>query len=319
MAFMPYFQLFSASFSVFTRGRRILPADSPLATRVSPRTLSRPPMRLQIVHRTRYDYASPVRDSFNEVRLRPVSNEHQTCEAFMLKVLPATRLRHYEDFARNWVCHFEVPEPHTSLTIEAASTATTNGSNHLPPEAAPFPLARIRECAGLERCFDYLQSSDYVELDPAVWRLALDVTAGAADTWQAAQRLMRWVHGGFTYTPKATTALTRMGEALERRVGVCQDYAHVLIGLCRSLQIPALYVSGYLHTPGAEATHAWMEVFLPGVGWRALDPTHNCQPDERYVKIAVGRDYADVPPTRGHYRGTQERKLDVSVSITELG
>lgn len=271
--------------------------------------------RLQVLHRTRYGYSAPVRESFNEVRLRPVSNEHQWCDSFVLKVLPAVHLRHYEDFYANCVHHFEIPQPHDSLLVEAQSLVTTNRSNWLDLDARPFPLARIRECVRLERCFDYLQSSEYIGLDADAWKLALDAAEGQSDAWQVAQALMRWVHGQFTYAPRSTTAYTRMSEALQRRTGVCQDYAHVLIGLCRSLQIPALYVSGYLCTPGADASHAWVEVFLPEIGWRALDPTHNVQPDENYVKVAVGRDYADVPPTRGHYKGTQQRTIEVVVEI----
>lgn len=275
-------------------------------------------MKLQIHHRTHYTYAQPVRESFNEARLKPVTNEHQRCESFVLRVLPATRLRHYEDFCRNWVSHFEVVEPHASLTIEATSVVTTNRSTHLDPAARPAPMDRLAECLRSERCYDYLQTSEYIGLDSALWRLAIDASAGCTDVWETAQALMRWLHAEFRYTPRATTAYTRMSEALQRRTGVCQDYSHVLIGLCRSLQIPALYVSGYLHTPGADSSHAWMEVFLPGLGWRGLDPTHNTPVDERYVKVAVGRDYADVPPTRGHYKGTQERRMDVAVEITEL-
>ena len=102
---------------------------------------------------------------------------------------------------------------------------------------------------------------------------------------------------------------------LQERRGVCQDFAHVMIGLCRALKIPALYVSGYLATEIASATHAWVEVFIPGIGWRALDPTHDRQADETYVKIAVGRDYADVPPITGNYKGTTDRSLEVEVKI----
>jgi transglutaminase-like putative cysteine protease len=275
-------------------------------------------VKLHILHRTRYRYAGPVRDSFNELRLKPVSNEHQRCESFTVRVRPSVPVRHYEDFYANWVHHFEVNEPHTELEIETESTVLTWQTNWLAPEATPFLLSRVRECARMERCFDYLQESEYVELTPDVWRLALDQAAGQTDVWQTAQALSRWVHANFTYAPRATTAYTRMREALERRTGVCQDFAHVLLGLCRSLQIPALYVSGYLHTPNADATHAWVEVFLPEIGWRALDPTHNCQPDDQYVKIAVGRDYADVPPVRGHYKNTQQRTLEVQVRLTEL-
>ena len=88
-----------------------------------------------------------------------------------------------------------------------------------------------------------------------------------------------------------------------------------MIGLCRALKIPALYVSGYLATETASATHAWMEIFLPGLGWRALDPTHNRQVNDTYVKLAVGRDYADVPPVAGHYKGTLDRRMEVEVKV----
>src|ERR1044071_4233153 len=126
---------------------------------------------------------------------------------------------------------------------------------------------------------------------------------------------MGFVHQYLSYQSNSTSVHTHMREVLAARQGVCQDYAHVLLGLCRSLQIPALYVSGYLATEIASATHAWMEVFVPGAGWQALDPTHNRQPDETYVKIAVGRDYADVAPVKGIYKGTTERTMKVEVRI----
>ena len=274
-------------------------------------------MRFQITHRTRYIYASPVRESFNEVRLKPVTNEHQTVESFLLRVLPACPLKHYEDFYRNWIHHFEISEPHSTLLIEATTRVSTR-SRAIALDATSALLERLPECARMERCFDYLQPSQYVSLDPAIWRLALDITADQTEIWKAAVALMRYVYGNFTYTPQSTTVHTRMAEVLVDRRGVCQDFAHVLIGLCRSLRIPALYVSGYLATERASATHAWIEVFVPELGWQPLDPTHNCTADESYVKIAVGRDYADVAPVRGHYKGTQERRMEVEVSITPL-
>ncbi|MBX3733910.1 MAG: transglutaminase family protein [Verrucomicrobiae bacterium] len=274
-------------------------------------------MRYQVRHRTHYEYATPVRESYNEVRLKPVSNEHQTVDAFLLKVLPACPLNHYEDFYRNWIHHFEIPQPHSTLTIEAATRVTT-WRHAIALDMAPAPMDRLEECGRMERCFDYLLPTRYVDLDPATWRLALDVTAGVTDIWQASIALMRHVYGGFTYTPQSTTVHTRMSEVMSLRRGVCQDFAHVLIGLCRSIKIPALYVSGYLATERASATHAWVEVFVPGHGWQPLDPTHGVAADETYIKIAVGRDYADVTPVRGHYKGTQDRRMSVEVAITPL-
>jgi transglutaminase-like putative cysteine protease len=109
-----------------------------------------------------------------------------------------------------------------------------------------------------------------------------------------------------------------MSEVLKDRRGVCQDFAHLMLGLCRALKIPARYVSGYLATEAASATHAWVEVFVPGHGWRGLDPTHDRQIGETYMKIGNGRDYADVSPISGNYRGTLERKMTVEVKITPV-
>jgi transglutaminase-like putative cysteine protease len=275
-------------------------------------------MKWEIVHRTSYAYASPVRDSFNEVRLQPFSNETQTVDYFLLKVLPAARLQHHHDFYSNVVHHFEIPEPHSTLMVESSLRVTTRPRPRLAVTDTPWPLARIGEAARETRVFDFLQDSRFVELSPEVWRLALDIADGLTDTWQAALALMNFVHGQLKYESNSTTVHTHARDVLKERRGVCQDFAHVMISLCRTLKIPALYVSGYLATEAASATHAWVEVLIPSLGWRALDPTHNRQTDETYVKIAVGRDYADVPPLTGNYKGTTDRQMQVQVSIKSV-
>lgn len=275
-------------------------------------------MKWEINHRTSYTYASPVHDSFNEVRLQPFSDEWQTVESFLLKVLPAARLKHHHDFYSNIIHHFEIVEPHSTLLVESHLQVRLRPRPPLADTDAPWPLARIGEAARETRVFDFLQESRFVALSPDFWRQAIDVTVGLTDTWQAALAMMRLVHANLTYVPEATSASTHARDVLRDKRGVCQDFAHVMLGLCRSLKIPALYVSGYLATETASATHAWVEVLIPGVGWRPLDPTHNCQPGETYVKIAVGRDYADVAPVRGHYKGTTDRTMEVSVRIERM-
>jgi transglutaminase-like putative cysteine protease len=279
-------------------------------------------VRLEVVHRTRYRYAEPVRDSFNELRVRPLTDAAQQCESSLVRVLPPVRLRHYQDLHGNHVSFFDLPEPHQSLEIESRSRVTTTAPE--PLAAAGFPLARAAECVRMESCHEFLQESRYVDLPPATWRLALDAVEGEDDLWRAAQRIMHAVHAALEYCPGSTTAETRAGEALAERRGVCQDFAHVMIAMCRTLRIPALYVSGYLYNGprdvlrGAQASHAWCEVYLPGLGWRGLDPTNDQETGERYVKVAAGRDYADVPPVQGRYRGTPEHSLQVEVSVERL-
>jgi transglutaminase-like putative cysteine protease len=272
-------------------------------------------MKFDIYHRTRYDYATPVCDSFNDVRLQPMPIPEQAVENFLLRILPAARLTHFKDFYSNWVNHFEIPEQHNYLMIEAQSRVVTKPPAPLPAEKL-CRFAKMSEAPNIERCFDYLQSSRFVEISPEAWKLALDAADGADDAWLAALALMKFVNSHLKYEPNSTNVHTHMSEVLKDRRGVCQDFSHLMLGLCRSLKIPARYVSGYLATETASATHAWTEIFLPGYGWRGLDPTHNCQVGETYVKLGNGRDYADVPPISGNYRGTLERKMSVEVKIT---
>jgi transglutaminase-like putative cysteine protease len=275
-------------------------------------------MKYDILHRTRYTYAASVRDSFNDVRLQPMPIPEQTVESFLLKVLPAARLTHFKDFYSNWVNHFEIAEPHNYLMIEARSRVVTHPPAPLPVEKL-CPREKLGEILNVERCYDYLQSCRFVELTPETWKLGLDATEGEDDVWLAVLALMKFVHGFLKYESYSTHVHTQMKELLTDRRGVCQDFAHLMLGLCRSLKIPARYVSGYLATEAASATHAWVEVFIPGHGWRGLDPTHDRQVGETYVKLGHGRDYADVPPVSGDYRGTLERKMEVEVKITPVG
>jgi len=280
-------------------------------------------VKLQVTHRTRYSYASPVRDNYNELRLQPVSDERQQCERSLLRVLPAVRLQHYTDLHANHVSFFELPEAHSSLEIDSQSVVSTRAV--VPPEAPSFPLARSSECARMARCHDYLQASRFVDPSPEAWRMAIDATHGESDLWRAALAIRRAVFEQLEYEPGITSSQTHAQEVLRDRRGVCQDFAHVMIALCRSLSIPTAYVSGYLYNGpsetlrGAQASHAWCEVFVPERGWLGLDPTNDQLADERYVKLAVGRDYADAAPVRGHYRGAGQRSLAVEVLVERVG
>jgi transglutaminase-like putative cysteine protease len=271
--------------------------------------------RWRIEHRTAYSYAAPARESFNEVRLKPPSNESQSVESFVLTTTPAAAFRQYRDFYANYVHHFEIPNSHASLLIESRAVVFSHPSPPLSTEATPASLDSLANFARSGDYADYVGPSRFVDVEPATWRLAVDATVGISDAWQAAQALLRFVHSHLTYTPASTTVHTPLREVLTQRRGVCQDFAHVMLGLCRALKMPARYVSGYLAAEKARATHAWVELWIPNVGWLGLDPTHDRQTNESYIKIGVGRDYADVPPVAGYYKGTLERKLEVDVKI----
>ena len=166
--------------------------------------------------------------------------------------------------------------------------------------------------------------AQFVLVSPEIWRLAVDACQGQSQVWKCAVAICRFIHTEFKYEQFSTDVHTGSSEVLELRRGVCQDFAHVMIGMCRAWKIPARYVSGYLyngpadHLTGAQASHAWCEVYLPGLGWRALDPTNNQPADERYIRLAVGRDYADVAPIKGYYKGTKDKRMQVEVSVELL-
>jgi len=273
-------------------------------------------MKLEIRHRTHYAYAAPVCESFNELHLQPQSNAQQTVDSFLLKILPSTRLRHYHDLYGNRVHHFELPEPHSTLTIESSVRVTTVPPiAALPLDARPAGLDRLPDALKVHFCYDFIQASRYVDTAPETWRLAIDAVGDETDIWQRVLRIMGFVHSHITYESNFTQVHTHTSEVLEQRRGVCQDFAHVTLSMCRSLRIPARYVSGYLATETASATHAWLDAFIPGAGWQGLDPTHNRITDETYVTLAVGRDYADVAPVCGTYKGTTKHAMTVEVRV----
>ncbi len=281
-------------------------------------------MLISLFHRTTFTYASKAQDSFNEVRLRPVDEANQTCRSFELRTDPASQPRDYLDFYGNTVHYFDITAPHSRLMIEAISEVeTTPNSTRLAVPEVPF--TEFESGTDRELYAEFLTDSHYVPLDVELWREAKDVLIdGRADVWSDVRLLCRHVFRTFSYRPKTTGVGTRATDALKLRSGVCQDFAHVAIGLCRCSGLPARYVSGYfMKTKGKpevdddEASHAWIEAFVPGYGWAAFDPTHDRVADERYVKVAAGRDYADIRPVSGTYRGGKTRSLGVEVRVRQ--
>ncbi len=282
-------------------------------------------MRFRVFHRTRYVYRAPVRDSYNELRLRPATDDKSRLEFFLLNLNPPTRLRHFRDNFFNYVHYFEVPEPHSELSIEAQCTInTTSPYDKGIPTGVPF--AALKEDPD-DMLAPFAKDSQYVEISPEVWRLGIDICDGRDDIFETATAVMHHIYNHWTYQPHVTNASTHMSEVMLGKKGVCQDFAHVMIGICRSLGIPTRYVSGYLyngpqsHLRGTQASHAWCEVNIPGKGWFGLDPTNDTFADERHIKIATGRDYRDAAPITGHFDGPPgaTTALQVDLEVRRLG
>jgi transglutaminase-like putative cysteine protease len=264
-------------------------------------------MWLHVEHTTRFTYEAPIVEAYTELRMRPLDVGGQRCSSFSLATVPAgVRVREYQDHLGNAISHFDVLEPHEQLVVTARSDVFT--PSLLADENEPSPLD----------LHDYLRPTSYVALDGRVRELATG-SSGGGTVEARARALMTAVRTALVYERGATTVQTRVDEVLTLGRGVCQDFAHVLIAACRSDGIPARYVSGYLHDPDLDgdnaASHAWVDVYDAGHGWISLDPTHDREQNESYVRVAVGRDYADVPPTRGVFKGATQEALSVQVEV----
>lgn len=279
--------------------------------------------KFSVLHRTLFEYPAPVSESVNSLHLEPRTFPFQKTISSTIRVLPATRLRRFTDLFDNVSHYFEIPQEHGRLEIESRFKVV-NLPLEIPAEARE---ARMDCYAGpevKETIWAYLQDSRYVSKHPEIWRQAVDLTDDAESVFDQACRIMAWVNEHFTYEAGSTHVSTHLEEAFQGRRGVCQDFTHVMLGLCRSVGIPARYASGYLYNGprdtlvGAQASHAWAEVYLPAVGWVGFDPTNNCLADERFIKVAVGRDYDDVAPVKGTYRGTGMCRLIVTVDVEKL-
>jgi transglutaminase-like putative cysteine protease len=279
-------------------------------------------MKLHILHQTFYRYASAVYGNANELRLTPKRSLWQNPNFFIIRVLPSTRLRRFLDLHGNQVSYFEIEEPHTSLSIESNCTIITKDryAAGLPPE---IPLESLENTQAMEEVEPFIQPTSLVDIPPEIWRAAVDIRSEEKHVFGLAQGLMRFVHENCRYVSGVTDVHTTASAFWSDKRGVCQDFAHLFLALCRSIHLPARYVSGYLYDArrteirGAHATHAWAEVWLPGLGWHGMDPTNNCLTHENYVVLAAGRDYCDVPPVKGSFWGPPERDMQVSVHIEE--
>ena len=282
-------------------------------------------MRLRLHHRTEYRYSEPVTSNSNELRLTPPTTRHQVCESSFISVLPGTRLSHYEDLNVNRVHHFEINESHQRLVVESRAVVSTRRKVDFDRLPYGFSHGELYRCRALEDCHPFLQSSHYVDLTPAAWRQALDIQDSSTDVFQTSYSIMQHIFENYEYRSGATNVSTHANEVIEGRAGVCQDFAHAMTALCRSIGIPARYVSGYFfdatrerHLRGSEASHAWVEVYLVPFGWIGLDPTNNKVVDETYIILARGRDYRDVAPVVGSFFGSGKSAMMIEVTVDRL-
>ena len=279
-------------------------------------------MEYTIVHDTSYYYAAAIHESYTVVHLQPTSDAHQFCTRFDLSVSPEVRVHNYIDRFSNNVQHFAILPAHQALTVRARSIVTTlRGSEPTLPVDATRP--RLVEDKHVARLYDFLHESEFVQFDPAVDAFYAEIGKSPLALGEWCFEVCHAIHKGFRYDTAATSVQSKVAEALVHRSGVCQDFAHVMIAVLRRAGIPARYVSGYIFSGdnpvlGAEASHAWCEAYLPPYGWVGFDPTNDRLIDESFVKIGIGRDYRDVCPVRGVYKGSTVGAMSVNVAMDSL-
>jgi transglutaminase-like putative cysteine protease len=284
-------------------------------------------MQLRVTHTTRYNYESPVSHGLNEVRLTPRSTREQHVLQTDLRIEPAPSfLQRRKDYFGNDVTSFAVFEKHdrfeaTAESVVAVTGPTINESDGIPWETARELLAEPSDEACLEAS-EFVYGSPYVAASNELAHYARATFEPNRPLFEAACELSHRIHTEFEYQPKSTSIDMPLSVVLRNRRGVCQDFAHVMIGALRSIRLAARYVSGYVRpgakVQGAQASHAWVSVFVPGCGWCCFDPTNDIIPSDGHITLAWGRDYGDVTPVKGVTLGGGGQHVEVEVYVSAV-
>lgn len=257
--------------------------------------------------------------------MQPRSDRRQRCLNFQLEVWPHTQILTSADCMQNVIHYFDIPRRHTELVLRAKSLVMVDESEPASDGLDATEWDRLDEVAASGSHWDWLSPSQFARSTTLLADFGREIALSRSqDPLNGLFQLNEQIHNAFEYNPFSTVVDSPIDIALQQRRGVCQDFTHVMIALLRQQGIPTRYISGYLVQDeenaeefNAGASHAWVEAYLPSLGWVGLDPTNNTRENERHIRIAVGRDYADVPPTRGIYRGDVKSELSVGVHISQ--
>jgi len=285
--------------------------------------------RYRLVHTTEFVYDAPVSESYNEVRLRPLHDERQSCLSFRLTTSPGSRGTAYRDAHGNWVHQFNVLPEHRRLKVEAESVVLAHGAAEAASDRTTLAEFDSRRDQLDEEHFDFVAPTGYVpHLAPLKEIIQAAERASDATVAGFVQAVSDAIHERFRYVKGATHVHSSIEDSLSLGAGVCQDFAHLLLGVVRMRGIPGRYVSGYLVSGsaassearqedviGGQASHAWTEVLMPSNTWMPLDPTLGKPVGLRHIRVAYGRDYGDVAPVRGVYKGRAGQRLSVDVRV----
>lgn len=282
------------------------------------------PVHYAIRHTTIFRYSAPVRESVTELRMQPRSEGPQALRSFQIATAPRAQLYAYADHLGNAVYHFNVLREHLELRIDVQAAVEFAAMAPLPDATDELEWDRYNNLNLNADHYDLLEPSKFSHgsAELAGFLAHHDLETPKGDPLTALRALNARIYGAFDYQVGVTEVHSPIDDALRARRGVCQDFAHIMIAIARGWGIPARYVSGYLYhrredknRSGEDASHAWMEAYFPSLGWVGFDPTNNILAEGRHIRVAVGRDYADVPPTRGTIRGDADSEMSIAVSV----
>jgi transglutaminase-like putative cysteine protease len=281
-------------------------------------------MQYVVRHLTRFVYSSPVSESVLEVRMQPLDRDDQRCLQFNIETSQRSKIFAYRDHFGNAVHYFDVPGHHSKLDITVKSIVEVDTTIDPPRRLPDDAWVELDAVTAAGTYLDWQLPGQFTTPTEALHQFAQTIDLGRQqDPLSTLRQLNTTLYQQFAYEPRTTNVDSMIDEALRARAGVCQDFAHIMATLVRGLGIPCRYVSGYLapgesrfDRAGDNATHAWVEAWMPQVGWVGFDPTNNSVADHRHIAVAIGRDYHEVPPTRGVYKGGAGSQLSVAVSVT---
>ncbi len=289
-------------------------------------------MLFRISHQTDYHYPTPVAEAYLELRLTPLSRRDQIVKRHALVIEPNVQISNYEDYFGNQVSFISLPFRHLRLRISSeALVATTRPP--LPVECLELSIQESRQilASALPFVYDYLQPTEMVKISREAAQWARRYLSGRVVLRKGLEELNHAIWESFEYQKGSTEFSTDLSVVWKQRRGVCQDFAHVMLSVLRIAGLPSRYVCGYIETAlpesvdsraprlvGSIATHAWVETFVPGQTWVALDPTNNRWCGEQHIAVSFGRDARDAAPVHGTFKGGGKQSLKVRVKVRRL-
>ena len=283
-------------------------------------------MLYKIFHVTQFRYSGPITESVMELRKQPRNDDAQRLVQFALSLKPSAHVFNYVDYFGNTVHHFDIPEKHQQLEITSKAIVEVLPLKPLPEKLSFEMWKELDEIAKHQDFWEFVLPSHFAKPTEPLLALGHELSiARRDDPLTLLKRINTSLNQAFDYSPDSTSVDSPIDEAITQRRGVCQDFSNIMIALVRQLNVPCRYVSGYLfHRKddrshiAQDATHAWVEAYLPTLGWIGFDPTNNLIVGERHTRVAIGRDYADVPPTRGVFKGDVDSELSVGVRVAVM-